>query len=339
MKTPEKPLTLENIESLLSEETIWHWLIPNFQKVNKSFSIRKEDKPSCRISPKNNKLFLKDFGDSDKSYTWLTYMLEKQGMSFFTALETIRDTFSLELGNYNSKNNNSSNNLKQPLIYPKEKYKECHTIIRYLSRPWGWDIDSEYWLKKYEITECELTSLFYVIPLSHYWIINEEEHCFKVTKDNPCYCYPIGNRRKLYKPYDKKGFKWFANTTIDDVFGLHLLPKELDGKTIFIESSYKDTMVMYKAGFHSLPVTNGENSFIPEKLFYKLKNKGAKFIVHFDNDPPGIKAAKILNEKYNIPYIVQPELYNKEGKLIKDPSDYVEEFKYNELKLMINSLL
>lgn len=326
-----KPLTLESIEELVSQESIWHWLLPNFQRVGKKFKYRAEGQPSAIINYEKGNLKFKDFGNTNPSESWVGYLMNYQGHSFMSALELIRDTFNLPLG---SNTIGKKKSFKSPKIYPKQEYQEHSTIIRYKSRKWVWTIDDEYWYNKYKFT-IEDRELFKIVPASHYWVINGSKHYFTVSKNNPAYIYPIGNRRKIYMPYDNRGFKWTSNTTKDDVFGLHLLKYFDNIEYLFIESSYKDTGVMFKAGFPSLP-TPSENSFLPEKLFNQIIKKGIKPILHFDNDEAGIRNAKVFSEKYNIPYITMPELYH-EGRLLKDPSDFVEIYGYEELTIFINN--
>lgn len=328
---PKKPLTLDNIRELVSDESVFHWLLPGFDRVNKKFKVRAEDNSSAIIKYHNNILFFRDFGNTLGYLPWWKYLMEYNILTFQQALELIRDTFNLDLGTRSSKSVNVNT---IPTIYPNKVYKTTQTIIRYRSREWGLQ-DQSYWTDRYDITKAD-AKWFKIIPCQYYWIDNGIEYRFKATINDPVYCYPIGNRRKIYRPLNSEGFKWTSNTTKDDIFGLHLL-KDKKVDKLLIESSYKDTIVISKAGFYGLP-TPSENSFLPEKLFDKIVKKGIKPILHFDNDDAGIKNAKIFSEKYNIPYITMPIIYHNE-KLLKDPSDFVEIYGYEELKKIINQLI
>ena len=323
-----KELTLDNIRELVSEESIWHHLIPNFNRVGRKFKDRDEDDASACIKSINGRLVYSDFGKTSLRKDCVDYIMESRGVTFKEALESIRDDFNLDLGD---KSNAPKKARKTtPKIYPKREYPEEPKIIRYRRRKWN-HLDTNYWTKKYGFTEADC-KLFRIIPADYYWV---DDYCFKTKKDSPTYIYPIHNRRKIYTPLDKD-YKWFGNTTKLDIMGLHLL-KGKKFKLMFYISSYKDTGVMYKAGFYGVPVPS-ENSFVPEEFHNKVIKKGIKPVILFDNDGAGITNAKIFSEKYNIPYIHMPKVYYKD-RLLKDPSDFVEVFGYDILIGTINELL
>lgn len=322
-----RELTLDNLKQEVSDESIWHFLIPNFEKVGKAFKHRDEDSPSSMIKYSRNKLWFKDFGKTHKALDWIGYLKEYHNLSFVEALKYIRDAFGLKLGDYS--NNKIS---KKPVkIYQKEEYKEAEfKIIRYKERKWD-DRDTNYWTKKYALTESFLRKAK-VYPISHFWI---NDTMIESQKDKPTYVYVEGIYRKIYSPLDKI-YKWISNCTKDVIFGLHLLPSKID--YIIITSSYKDSLSLTLAGFNSIPVAS-ENSFIPIEIYDKIIKKDIKILLLFDNDKPGINNAKTFKKQYDIELCFMPIVRIKNKVVTKDPSDYLEYFGLQKLNRYLNKTL
>lgn len=321
-----RDLTLDNLKQEVSEESIWHFLIPNFERVGKAFKHRDEDSPSSMIKYSRNKLWFKDFGKTHKALDWIGYLKEYNNLSYIEALKYIRDSFGLKLGDYNVKSTK-----KEIRIYQKEEYKETEfKVIRYKRRPWD-DRDTNYWTKKYALTESFLKKAK-VYPISHFWINDLLIEC---KKDKPTYVYDEGIYRKIYSPLDKV-YKWLSNCTKDVIFGMHLLPSKID--YIIITSSYKDSLSLTLAGFNSIPVAS-ENSFIPISLYDRIIKKDIKILLLFDNDKPGIINANTFKKQYDIELGFMP-IIKKNNKIItKDPSDYSDYFGLHKLNKYINKLL
>ena len=320
-----RELTLENRQHEVSEESIWHFLIPSFEVVNKFFKHRNEDSPSAVIKFYRGKLRFKDFGKTHSTLDWIDYLKEYNNMSYIESLSYIRDSFGLRLGD--KANVNLKKNVK---LYQKEEYKESgFKVIRYKRREWN-ELDTNYWTKKYCLTE-KLLIKAKVYPISHYWINDTVIEC---KKDKPTYVYEEGIYRKIYSPLDKV-YKWISNCTKDVIFGLHLLPSKID--YIIITSSYKDSLCLTLAGFNSIPVAS-ENSFIPIGIYDRIIKKEIKILLLFDNDKAGIQNSKIFQQQYSIKIGFMPIIKKKNKIVTKDPSDYLEYFGLNKLNIYINKL-
>jgi 5S rRNA maturation endonuclease (ribonuclease M5) len=84
---------------------------------------------------------------------------------------------------------------------------------------------------------------------------------------------------------------------------------QLVGKPILvITSSLKDLMSFTRLNIKNIEciAPDSENSMISESMIEKIKKKYQHVIVLFDNDDPGINAAKKYKEKYGFNYIVFP---------------------------------
>ena len=71
----------------------------------------------------------------------------------------------------------------------------------------------------------------------------------------------------------------------------------------------------------------------PKKFIESLYKRFDNIIVYYNNDLPGIKAAKLMNEEHGISYIVNPTGTGK------DPSDLVKKYGLIEVEILINKLI
>ncbi len=102
---------------------------------------------------------------------------------------------------------------------------------------------------------------------------------------------------------------------------------------LIITSSLKDLMAFRKlglVGYQSI-APDSENSMITKTGMHILKQRFKKVIVLFDNDEPGIAAAKKYQENYGISYVVLD--------MEKDLSDSVKAHGLIKVKEKLLSLL
>ena len=120
--------------------------------------------------------------------------------------------------------------------------------------------------------------------------------------------------------------KWFSNINREDVQGITQLPET--GDTLYITSSLKDIIVLRKLGLNAI-APSAETTIIPEDIITMLKTRFKKLVIFYDNDNPGIIASNKHSKIYEASEIFVPFKYISED--IKDPSDFVEKYSYEEL--------
>ena len=323
----EDHLHTDVILSKISEYDIFKYYCPNFIALNKKFcsDLRKDQKPGVSIVYWKGKLLYKDFGHPDHTFDCFNYVKYKYSCNFIEALTIIDNDFNLGLASKDSDKLFTMGYMAT--ITRKRPTEQRVTIIKKKSRPWS-KADQLFW-EKYLITKQTLTK-FNVSPISHYWI-NEN----RFTCNDRAYAYRIGNKYKIYSPYDDR--KWVSNTTSKHIQGYSQLPET--GDLLIITSSLKDIMCLYEMGIPSIAMQS-EMIMPDEKLIAHLQERFKQVAVFYDNDfsnpnNPGQTMAHKIREKYLLRNIFIPDDYE-----CKDLSDYVAKFgSYNGAKTIIEVLL
>lgn len=314
-------LTEEAILSKVNQFDIFNYYIPEFKALNKKFSspFRKDGSPSCAIAEFNGKLFYKDFGTGE-SYTFVNFIRKKYNVSYIEALTILSNDFNLGL---HSKTIEATSMGYIGQIGLPKKSVPIETIIKIKRRDWNNSIDREYW-GVYGLNRAILTH-FKVFPISHLWINNKY---LKIKENSPSYAFVLGEGKyKILSPFSEH--KWLNNCR-DLIQGFQQLPER--GSFLVITSSLKDCMVLYKYGYSAI-APQSENTIIPDDLIRELGERFDKIIVFFDNDAPGLEAAKVYKALYNIDYTHIPI------GLPKDISDFTELYGEEEAKRVLNQLL
>lgn len=158
-------------------------------------------------------------------------------------------------------------------------------------RPWS-SIDTSYWGKiGLSLGEVFLSNTY---PISAFRM----DQSTTIAADKLAYCmdfYDDGDGimlRKIYQPYNKER-KWRTNLTPLVVDGIKELPDK--GELLIITKSRKDRLVLKHYGYNAIS-TNSESSFIPDKVFEKLKLRFTTILIFFDSD----KAGKINSDKLSV---------------------------------------
>jgi len=321
-------LTKDNLYKKISSFDIFKYYCRNFSSVKKQFAsdLRVGDNnPSACIAFIRGDLMYTDFG-TGKSYRAIPYVMEKFGLSYRNTLEKINSDFGLELGEYGKEITKTS--LTIPKIHTKPDFTEkLPTIIDRKIRKFN-AADEKFW-GQYGIKLSTLR-LFNIDAISHFWI---NGRVFKA--DDLCYSYNYYlekgvYRRKIYQPYNTKGFKFISNGGLV-VAGEIILPRE--GELLIITKAFKDVLCLYELGYTAIAPTS-ETSFVPEQYFYKQKSRFENIVLLYDSDNTGIKFSKEFSVKYNIPYIIVP--YEKD---VKDISDYVKKYGIEQSKQLLTTKL
>lgn len=143
-----------------------------------------------------------------------------------------------------------------------------------------------------------------VVPLQHYTMrkVDDIGLFFDIKIDvNFIYGYfkEDGTLYKIYQP--KQRDKKFVKVR-DYIQGSEQL---VGSKYLLILSSLKDVMAFTRLGIKNIEAVapDSENSMIPESFIKKAKAKYQKVLIMFDNDEPGLEAAKKYKTRYDLDYI------------------------------------
>ena len=302
-------ITKEQILNKVSEEELFQHYCPNFKAVDTFFvsDLRKETKPSCRISDFGGYLLYKDFGSSDPGTNIWGYLMRKYSIKYLDTLDMIASDFNLRSSNLVTDLNIINLNITKT-------GQSRRTIIKIKVRPWML-YDKNYWWEKYGITKQVLTE-FNVKPISHFWI---NDNIF--YSDQPSYSYDYYYHegrllRKIYQPLSK--YKWYSNIDNTIVQGIANIPKVND--LLIITKSLKDIMCLKQLGYYAV-APNNEVSWIPELVWQKFTARYKNIFIFFDNDDAGITNAQRFSNQYGIPYFYLPI---EDG--VKDISDYINKY-------------
>lgn len=306
-------ITQEQILNHVTEKELFHFYCPNFKEVDTFFAsdLRKESKPSCRISDFGGYLLYKDFGSSEPGTNIWGYLKRKYNCSY-------RDTFDIVASDFNLK----SSSLVSPEVsltsysgIQLEGGQSRRTIIKIKVRTWMLH-DKQYWYERYAISKERLEE-YAVRPISHFWI---NDRLFNSDQPSFSYDYYFHNRRllrKIYQPLSK--WKWFSNIDNTVVQGIANIPKYDD--LLIITKSMKDIMCLRNLGYYAV-APNNEVSWLPEAVWQKFLGRYKQMFIFFDNDEAGTSNAQRFSNQYGIPYFylpVEPD--------VKDISDYIDKYR------------
>jgi DNA primase len=294
--------------------------------------FHKERTPSLLF--KNNKFRCFGCGKSGDAIALVMYLFN---LDYKSAVHKIYSDFKLNLSDVKPINKEliiNQQNLKKISIFTHEK-RNFNLI------------DKNYW-ESYEITKNDLI-LYNIFPVSYVKINNNI--LWVELKDNPIYHLPcwdeIENKVRYYRPMNTEEFnrdkskKWIGNTNYNSIFGYNELlnfydKKILKNNILFITSSLKDVVTLYKSGYYSIAPT-AETNFINDKILNELKQQFKYIYVFFNNDEAGKLNSIKYTQKYNLNYINLPDKFLIDK--VKDPSDMIKKINRNELNNVINEKL
>ena len=264
----------------ISPYDIFRYYCPTFKEVGQRFcsEFREDTSNDSVIIAWNGGLLYKDFGQPEHAFNCFTYVSYKHGCNFQESLQIIDVDFKLGLG---SRDHGINPVRPKPILYNKviEQHKKV-TIIKKKKRAWNM-YDQMFWTP-FNITK-EILNAFLVEPISHYWINENRFVCKSIT-----YAYRIGLKYKIYAPKEKER-KWFSNTNVTQIQGLHML-KGLSG-TLVITSSLKDVMTLYSIGIPAIAFQS-ETTMPDENIIESLKSHFNCIILFYDMDLAGQKMAE-----------------------------------------------
>ena len=163
-----------------------------------------------------------------------------------------------------------------------------------------------------------------VFPVKKFKLLNTRFGDITKTVYDQCYSFNNfdNNRKKLYRPFQKKNKKFITNCKSDDIGEINSLIEY--GEQLIISKSYKDCRVLRNENLNSIWFQN-EGMFPSNKKLISLCKRFTKIIIFFDNDEAGIKASERLKSIINNFFPGKADnLYLSENLLkenISDPSD------------------
>lgn len=267
--------------------------------------LRKDTNPSLGLHyNKSGHIVYKDFatGEGGSLYTLLMKVLnlsfgELMENIYLNLVESTNCTTSTPILQYNRKS-------------AKSAKKSSVVDIQVALRPWKpWD--REYW-SSYGITK-EFLKFGKVFPVSHIFLIREDESCTSVPAEKHAYVYIEEKDNKIslkvYQPFSKD-YKWINKHT-SDVWDLwQQLP--LTGDYLIITSSRKDALCIWcNTGIPSCSLQ--AESYLPkESVINELKGRFKNIFILYDNDfskpvNHGREYGKTLASTFGLPQIELPE--------------------------------
>jgi 5S rRNA maturation endonuclease (ribonuclease M5) len=172
-------------------------------------------------------------------------------------------------------------------------------VVDFEMRHWN-TLDQKYWTQ-FKIGS-SILSQYNVVPLE-FFTMSKTEPDGSITSYKFSRPYVYGYFREdgeLYKIYmpkvPEKKFIKIQNYTQ----GMDQL--KYDSKYLLIVSSLKDLMSFRRLGIGNIEciAPDSENTMIGESIIKSLSKRYNSIIVLFDNDEPGLKAAKRYQDKYGI---------------------------------------
>ncbi len=231
--------------------------------------------------------------------------------------------------------------IKQENSKPVE-IKEKEPVSIYIDvRPFN-KFDRLFW-QPYGITKENLIE-DQVFALEGFCIKNTKKGDFYNKLEDIGYAYTdfYNNKVKIYRPYQSKnsGRKFTTNCGSNDIGGYKTLKKV--GERLIIAKSYKDYRVLKNLGYDVVWFQN-EGMYPDNEYLEDLSNRFDELIIFFDNDEPGIEAAKKLKDLLNFLFTQNVKIIHLPKSLlkkkVKDPSDFRKKYGEDLLIKTIKQLL
>ena len=178
--------------------------------------------------------------------------------------------------------------------------------------------EKRFWLR-YGITDKTLTQ-YRVKSLFRYEAVSGQGKAFTLTstKEEPIFCYTMGDFVKIYRPKSKLRFLYGGEKLEDYIFGFEQLPNK--GDILFITGGEKDVLSLSAHHFNAI-CFNSETASIPENIIESLQLRFRHIILLYDMDETGRREAQRQMEllaQYNVLYLELPLRGTKSEKDISD---------------------
>ena len=291
-----------------------------------------EDKrASCNIylDTKSQCYRMKDFGNEAYSGDCFWFAATMLGLdvrsNFRKVLLTIIQDLNLNITvDFKTDENRKTKSPKDVrLVSPtptnaKERLSEKKKVFKLYEKPFNAE-ELSFWLR-YGITD-RILQRYHVKSLFRYETISNQGKPFSLTstREEPMFCYMMGDFVKLYRPQSKLRFLYGGDKLKDYIFGFEQLPSK--GDVLFITGGEKDVLSLSSHHFNAI-CFNSETASIPEPIIESLQLRFRHIVLLYDTDETGLREAERqakLLEPYHVFYL---RLSLQGTKAEKDISDF-----------------
>ena len=200
----------------------------------------------------------------------------------------------------------------------KERLSEKKKVFKLYEQPFNAE-ELSFWMR-YGITD-KILQRYHVKSLFRYETISNQGKPFSLTstREEPMFCYMMGDFVKLYRPHSKLRFLYGGDKLKDYIFGFEQLPSK--GDVLFITGGEKDVLSLSSHHFNAI-CFNSETASIPEPIIESLQLRFRHIVLLYDTDETGLREAERqakLLEPYHVFYL---RLSLQGTKAEKDISDF-----------------
>ena len=293
--------------------------------------LYKDKRASCNIylDTKSQCYRMKDFGNEAYSGDCFWFAATMLGLDvrsdFKKVLLTIIQDLNLNITmDFKTDENRKTKSLKDIHLVSststnaKEELSEKKKIFKLYEQPFRAD-EIAYW-QRYGITD-KVLQKYHVKSLFRYETISNQGNPFSLTstKNEPIFCYVMGDFVKIYRPNSKLRFLYGGDKSKDYIFGFEQLPSK--GDILFITGGEKDVLSLSSHHFNAI-CFNSETASIPEPIIESLQLRFRHIILLYDTDETGLREAERQAKQLEPYHVFYLSLSLQGTKTEKDISDF-----------------
>ena len=293
--------------------------------------LYKDKRASCNIylDTKSQCYRMKDFGNEAYSGDCFWFAATMLGLDvrsdFKKVLLTIIQDLNLNITmDFKTDENRKTKSLKDIRLVSststnaKEELSEKKKIFKLYEQPFRAD-EIAYW-QRYGITD-KVLQKYHVKSLFRYETISNQGNPFSLTstKNEPIFCYVMGDFVKIYRPNSKLRFLYGGDKSKDYIFGFEQLPSK--GDILFITGGEKDVLSLSSHHFNAI-CFNSETASIPEPIIESLQLRFRHIILLYDTDETGLREAERQAKQLEPYHVFCLSLSLQGTKTEKDISDF-----------------
>ena len=293
--------------------------------------LYKDKRASCNIylDTKSQCYRMKDFGNEAYSGDCFWFAATMLGLDvradFKKVLLTIIQDLNLNITmGFKTEENRKTKSFKDIRLVSststnvKEELSEKKKIFKLYEQPFRAD-EIAYW-QRYGITD-KVLQKYHVKSLFRYETISNQGNPFSLTstKNEPIFCYVMGDFVKIYRPNSKLRFLYGGDKSKDYIFGFEQLPSK--GDILFITGGEKDVLSLSSHHFNAI-CFNSETASIPEPIIESLQLRFRHIILLYDTDETGLREAERQAKQLEPYHVFCLSLSLRGTKTEKDISDF-----------------